>query len=166
MNAGERPTIGDERAILEAVLDRARDALTATVSDLSEVEARRQLVTSVTTPIGLIKHAAAVERYWFQYFWVGQGDARCGGIVASGDASFVVTVSETLVDVIAEFRRAVRYSRAIAADYDLDRVRLHPRHGPTHLRNVYLHMIAEHSRHAGHADILCEQIAASRSAPR
>lgn len=63
-----RITNGIERAIIENMLDRNREALIETVRGLSDADARRRLVTSLTTPISLIKHAAAAERIWFQRF--------------------------------------------------------------------------------------------------
>jgi uncharacterized protein DUF664 len=57
---------GDERATIEDMLDRNREALIETVRGLSETEARRLLVASFTTPISLIRHAAGAERIWFQ----------------------------------------------------------------------------------------------------
>ncbi len=49
-------------------------------------------------------------------------------------------------------------SRAIAASYDLDHVVSHPALGQVSLRWIMVHMIEETARHAGHADILREQI--------
>ncbi len=54
-----RMTTGPERLMLEHMLDRNRQALIDTARGLSETEARSRLVASLTTPIGLIKHAAA-----------------------------------------------------------------------------------------------------------
>ena len=50
---------GAERLLIENTLDRSRAALIDTVRGLSESDARRRLVVSLTTPISLIKHAAA-----------------------------------------------------------------------------------------------------------
>ena len=50
----------------------------------------------------------------------------------------------------------------MAADHDLDEQ--FPWHqGPVNLRFIYGHMIAEFARHAGHGDILVEQIKAGRA---
>ncbi|MBB4683835.1 hypothetical protein BJY18_001320 [Amycolatopsis jiangsuensis] len=58
-----RITDGAERAIIENMLDRNREALIETARGPSEVDARRRrLVPSLTTPISLIKQAAAAER--------------------------------------------------------------------------------------------------------
>jgi hypothetical protein len=58
------------------------------------------------------------------------------------------------------FERASERSRLIAARYDLDDTRQHPRAGTVSVRWIYLLMIEEFARHAGHSDILCEQLAA------
>jgi hypothetical protein len=44
--------------MLEQMLDRNRRELIDTARGPSETDARRRLVVSLTTPIGLIKHAA------------------------------------------------------------------------------------------------------------
>ena len=72
-------TKGTERELIEAMLDQNREALIETVRGLSEADARRRLVTSLTTPISLIKHAAAAERIWFQRFWAGLDASECDG---------------------------------------------------------------------------------------
>ena len=72
-------TKGTERELIEAMLDQNREALIETVRGLSEADARRRLVTSLTTPISLIKHAAAAERIWFQRFWAGLDESECDG---------------------------------------------------------------------------------------
>ena len=74
-----RITSGAERAIIENTLDRNREALIETARGLSDADARRRLVASLTTPISLIKHAAAAERIWFQRFWAGLDEFECDG---------------------------------------------------------------------------------------
>jgi hypothetical protein len=153
-----RITIGDERRLLESMLDRNRAELVNTVRGLSEEDARRRLVASMTTPIGLLKHAAVAQRIWFQHILAALPKIECDGGTTSGDASFVVDENETVADVIAEFERASERSRAIAADFDLDDIRTHPRLGEVSLRFIYLFVIEDFARHAGHGDILREQI--------
>src|SRR6476660_4646548 len=108
-------TTGTERAIIENMLDHNREALIETVRGLSDADARRRLVASLTTPISLIKHAAAAERIWFQRFWAGLDETECDGYSRRDECTFVVTADESLADVIAEFERASQRSRAIAS---------------------------------------------------
>ena len=65
---------------------------------------------------------------------------------------------ESLTDVIAEFERASQRSRVIASRFDLDDTKDIPREGKISMRFTLLAMIEEFARHAGHGDILREQI--------
>ncbi|MFD4429476.1 DinB family protein [Nocardia sp. NPDC058497] len=157
-------TDGAERAIIENMLDRNRAALIETARGLSEADARRRLVASLTTPISLLKHAAAAERIWFQRFWAGLDESECDGYSRRDEGTFTVTDDESLADVIAEFERASRRSREIASRFDLDDTVDIPREGKVSMRWTLLAMIQEFARHAGHGDILREQI--DNPAPR
>ena len=149
---------GNERTIIEDMLDRNREALIETVRGLSETEARRRLVASLTTPISLIKHAAGAERIWFQRFWAELAESECDGYSRRDEGTFAVADDESLADVIAEFERASQKSREIAAGFDLDDTKDNPREGAVSMRWTLLAMIQEFARHAGHGDILREQI--------
>ncbi|MET9296845.1 DinB family protein [Streptomyces sp. NPDC003077] len=161
MHDPTRITSGSERQLLEYLLDHVRAELIDTVRGLSETEARRRLVPSMTTPIGLVKHAAFAERKWFQHILGGVPEAECDGAMV-GEDSFLVGDDETVDDVIAEFERAGDRARTIAADIELDAVREHPVFGAVSLRWIYLLMIQELARHSGHGDILREQTEATR----
>ncbi|RZQ66043.1 DinB family protein [Amycolatopsis suaedae] len=156
--ATSRITDGTERALLENMLDRNREALIATARGLSEADARRRLVASLTTPISVLKHAAAAERIWFQRFWAGLEESECDGYAKRDVGTFAVADDESLADVIAEFERASRRSREIAARFDLDDTREIPDEGTISMRFTLLAMIEEFARHAGHGDILREQL--------
>jgi hypothetical protein len=149
---------GTERSIIENLLDHNRNALIETARGLTETQARRRLVASLTTPISLIKHAAGAERIWFQRFWAGLRESECDGYSRRDEGTFCVTEDESLADVIAEFERASQRSREIAARFDLDDTKEHPREGTVSMRWTLLAMIQEFARHAGHVDILREQI--------
>ncbi|MEV5648330.1 DinB family protein [Nocardia sp. NPDC052254] len=153
-----RATTGTERELLENALDRNRGELINTVRGLSDQQARRRLVASATTPIGLIKHAATSQRIWYQHILAEIPTNECDGPTVPGEPSFVVPEHETVADVIAEFERTSARAREIAAEYELDETRIHPRLGEVSLRFIYLFGIEELARHAGHADILREQL--------
>lgn len=154
----ERITTGVEREIIENMLDRNREALIETVRGLSEGDARRRLVASLTTPISLIKHAAAAERIWFQRFWAGLDESECDGYSNRDECTFRVADDESMAEVIAEFERASQRSRVIASRFDLGDTKDNPREGTVSMRWTLLAMIEEFARHAGHGDILREQI--------
>lgn len=156
-----RITDGAERVVVENVLDRNREALIATVRGLSDEDARRRLVASLTTPISLIKHAAAAERIWFQRFWADMAESECDGYSRRDEGTFTVDEDESLSDVIAEFERASLRSRVIASRFELDATKVNPLEGVVSMRWTLLAMIEEFARHAGHGDILREQIDAT-----
>ncbi|MFE6777781.1 DinB family protein [Streptomyces sp. NPDC057702] len=159
MNLPDRLTAHPERQMLDYVLDHTRAELVSTVRGLSEADSRRRLVPSRTTSIGLVKHAAFAERKWFQHIVGGLPESECDGLMV-GEDSFTVGDDESVADVIEEFERASERARAITADIALDAIRRHPACGTVSLRWIYLLMIQEFARHAGHCDILREQVGA------
>jgi hypothetical protein len=156
----EPPLIADERAQLEAFLDSNRDELVETLDGLTEEQARRRLVPSLTTPLGLLKHVTWAEQVWFHVSLDGRTRAELG-IPHENDPSWELTEEDTVAAVVADYRRVCAEAREIASAYTLDDLVLHNRRGPLTLRWLYLHMIEEIARHAGHADILREQILAA-----
>jgi len=62
---GESTLTGGERAQLEAFLSDARTETLGLLDGLTEEQARRRLVPSLTTLLGLVAHATFVERMWF-----------------------------------------------------------------------------------------------------
>ena len=157
----ERVVFGTELEVLGNCADRNREGLVESVLRLSDAQSRRALVPSATTPIGLVKHAAAAERFWFQRFLDGRFEAECDGNSSPGEASFHVAEDESLADVIAEFRAASEVSREILSRFTLDDEMTNSRGEPVSVRFVLVHAVEEFARHAGHADILVEQILTS-----
>jgi hypothetical protein len=147
-----------ERELLEGFLEYHRHVVSGKLRGLSEEDARRRLVPSLTTPIGLVKHAAAVERNWFQHYLAGQPREQIAGNARGDAASWEVGQDETIADVIAEYEEACAQSRRIAAGLVLDHTVPQDQLGRVSLRWIYVHIIREHARHIGHADILREQI--------
>jgi hypothetical protein len=156
-----RPFTGTERQLLENTLGLNRSELVRAVDGLTDEQARARLVPSLTTPLSLVKHCAAAERIWFQRTLAGLPVEECDGVAVGGDLSFQVEANETLAGVLAEYRAACARSRQMAAGYDLDAQANHLVIGAVNLRFIYMGMIAEVARHAGHADILVEQIRAA-----
>jgi Protein of unknown function (DUF664) len=150
--------VAAERETLEGFLEYHRRVLVGKLRGLSEEDARRRLVPSPTTLLGLVSHAAAVERNWFQHYLGGKPREEITGN-ARGDApSWDVGADKTIGGVIAEFESACAASRQIAAGFALDQTVPHDQLGQVSLRWIYVHIIREHARHIGHADILREQI--------
>lgn len=152
----------DLRTQFEAFLDDHRANLEASLDGLSEEGARAALVPSGTTLLGLLKHAAFVEKVWFDEAITCRSRAEIG-IPATPDESFVLDPGDTIASVRAAYREACAGSRARTAGLGPDDLVRGNRRGPLPLRWVYLHMLRELAQHCGHADILREQILAARA---
>ena len=149
-----------ERVQLDAFLADYRDEIARGLSGLTDEQSRRRLVPSLTSPLAIVKHCAFVERVWFQVVIAERTRARVG-IPESAEDSWLLDDSDTVESVLADYRDACAESVAIAAQHDLDDVTTWNRRGPLTVRWIYLHMVEELARHAGHADILREQILAA-----
>ena len=156
----EGTLVGSEREQLEAFLHDNRLELLAVLDGLSEEQARRRLVPSLTSPLAIVKHCVFVEQVWFHVSLAGRTRDELGLPEAAED-SWVLTDEDTVESVAAAYRRVWAEAAEIAADHDLDDLATHNRRGPLTLRWIYAHMIEELARHAGHGDILREQILAS-----
>jgi hypothetical protein len=73
-------------------------------------------------------------------------------------ATFRLEPEDTVEQLIANYDKQCELSRQIAAHHKLTDTALHPQRGDVSLRWIYIHVIEETARHAGHADILREQI--------
>jgi uncharacterized protein DUF664 len=145
------------RTQVEVFLDEHRRQLNSCLDGLTEEQARRSLVRSRTTLLGLVKHATFVEKVWFDEAVTRRSRAEIG-IPATPDESFILQDSDTIAGVQEAHREACRASRRATSSLGLDDVVRGNRRGPLPLRWVYLHMLRELAQHCGHADILREQI--------
>lgn len=145
------------RAQFEAFIDDHRNMLNACLDGLTEEQARRALVASRTTLLGLVKHAAFVEKVWFDEAITCRPRTEIG-IPAAPDESFILTDQDTIASVRQAHREACEASRQATSLLELDDVLPGNRRGPLPLHWVYLHVLREFAQHCGHADILREQI--------
>lgn len=148
-----------ERVQFDAFVEEYRGSIEATLDGLTEEQARRRLVPSATTLLGLLKHVTWMQRIWFEEC-VGGTSRRELGLVPTPHDSFRLTDDDTIASVIAAHRDACTTARAVVAGLPLDTVTTGHRTGPRTLRWVYLQVLRELAHHCGHADILREQILA------
>lgn len=152
----------DERSQFEAYLLTYRELINEALDGLTEDEARRRLVPSKTTLLGLVKHAAYVEQVWFVEALTGTPRAELG-LPTSVDESYDLDDSDTVASIRAAHRRAFEASARAAAELALDDTVDGHRLGAMSLRWIYLHVLREMAQHVGHAEILREQVLAERS---
>ena len=149
----------DQRRRIDELIDEYRRALHDSLEGLTEDEVRRRLVPSKTTLLGLVKHASFVEGVWFDQAITGRTYAEIG-IARTVDGSFSLGKDDTIATVQAAYRRRWEASRANLAGLDSDA--LVDGRGERPVWALQLQVLRELAQHAGHADILREQILASR----
>jgi uncharacterized damage-inducible protein DinB len=142
---------GEKETLLE-FLDYLRESVILKVDDLDEESARTSTVPSGTSLLGLVKHLTVVELTWFQLALAGLDPPFPPEAIESTD---------TVPFVVDAYRATIAASNAIVDAYnDLDQLcaRALTTPEPLSLRWLLVHMMEETARHAGHADILREQI--------
>jgi uncharacterized damage-inducible protein DinB len=163
---GEPPELAGERATLVDYLRHYRLTLQVKCADLdAEAMARRSVPPSNLSLLGLVRHMADVERYWFREVMAGQDTPRYYPRDNDDDDEFDGAVGDP--DVVEKAWDNWRQEIAFADQFvdeakDLD-IRGSYDQGPENrgtieLREVMLHMIEEYARHCGHADLLRERI--------
>ncbi|MFG1609630.1 DUF664 domain-containing protein [Actinoplanes sp. NPDC049265] len=142
----EERRVNPEVEALQATLESLRAGVLKKLAGLSEDDARRSTVGSGTSVAGLVQHLTFVESAWF------------GVEPPRGLRSMTVDPSIPLRTLRADYKAACQAGNAvIAAAPDADApVTSKGRLGT--LRTALLAVIAETARHAGHADIIREQI--------
>lgn len=145
---------GDLREIREALLNK--------LDGLSEYDVRRPLTSTGTNLLGLVKHLTLWEsRYFGEVFGrpFPEPMPRWDDIGSRGTDMWA-TEQETRAEIIDRYRRVWTHSDATIVALAVDA----PGHVPwwprpdVMLFTVLVHMLTETSRHAGHADILREQL--------
>jgi hypothetical protein len=152
----------NSREYLHNDLRWIREALVWKLDGLSGYDIRRPLTSTGTNLLGLVKHSATWEaRYFGEVFGrpfpqpLPRWDDE-----AAGGTDLWVTEDESREQIIGFYRRAREHADATIDTLAIDA----PGHVPwwprpdVKLFNVLVHILAETNRHAGHADILREQL--------
>ena len=63
---------GSHQETLAALLDYSREAMLRKLAGVSDEELRRPMVPSGVTLLGMVKHLAFVERWWFRAVFAGE----------------------------------------------------------------------------------------------
>lgn len=160
-----RPAEHDEITGILNYLDQQLDAIRASAYGLTEEQARETPTRSSLSIAGLVKHIVyglrgAVSR-------LGDPPAQLDADAYTAYAnSFVLGEGETVTALLAEFDRVRPEFLAAVEATDPDGVSVEPPspwHGvfaetQTRTRFYLVHIIEELARHAGHADIIREQL--------
>jgi hypothetical protein len=162
------PSCDDEITTIERYVSEQLDAIRASAIGLTEEQARMRPCRSALSIGGLVKHAIYVMRGTTDRL-TGRSDpnrALDDTAFAAHESSFALADDETAAGAISEFDAVrVEYIAAISATDPAARTVVSPApwYGifdsrPALARYGLVHQIEELARHAGHADILREQI--------
>ena len=136
---------------LRAALDGLRAGFMKKLAGVSDADARRSTVESGTNLAGLMQHLTFVEWKWFE--------ENVAGRKAKGNRSMRVDPSVSLQTLRSEYRAACASSNEVITEVgDPDAPMARPAAKARNLRAALLAVIEETARHAGHADIIREQI--------
>ncbi|EEP74316.1 hypothetical protein MCAG_04643 [Micromonospora sp. ATCC 39149] len=151
-----------ERADLLQTLRQHRGFLRKTVDGLTDAQAALRSTVSELCLGGLIKHVALTEATWLRFAVDGAEAMRAEP--ADWSAEFRMGDDDTLAALLDRYAQVAATTDELIATLDLDAAHplpLAPWFEPGarwSVRRVLLHVIAETSQHAGHADILREAI--------
>ncbi|MGV9454479.1 DinB family protein [Streptomyces sp. NPDC003635] len=143
-------TGNSEVEVLRGFLDYLRTSIAAKVDGAPEPQVRSARVPSGTNLLGLVNHLTFVERSLF-----------LGERVTDWQGTFQAAPQDSVADVVARYRDAVERANDVldgCADLGAPLPRPRPDRPAPSVRWALAHMIEETGRHAGHADILREQI--------
>ncbi|HUQ57588.1 DinB family protein [Lentzea sp.] len=147
---------------LHGDLRELREVMLWKLDGLAEVDVRRPLTASGTNLLGLVKHLTLSEsRYFGEVFGrpFPEPMPRWDDLAARG-ADMWATELETREEIVGRYRRVWAHSDVTISSLAVDsagHVPWWPR-PDVMLFNVLVHVVTETARHAGHADILREQL--------
>ena len=152
--------------MLEGALDHQRQTLMVKCAGLTADQLKsRSTEPSTMSLLGLVRHLAGVERWWFRRNFAGEqlDDLYCSEDNPDGEFDDVQT-ADAETD-FATWAMEVELARRVAAGRSLEETFLRAPHvlidrppAELSLRWVYINMIEEYARHNGHADLLRERI--------
>lgn len=162
------PRIDDERDTLCNYLDVQLDSIRASAFGLEEDQVRETPLRSALSVGGIIKHVVFVMEQSLSGAGIDGYEQPSGTF----SGSFALTADESFSDVLASFdaTRADYMTMCRGGDLEVEiPVGPMPWFGLNEprvakLRYLYVHHVEEFARHAGHADIIREQIDGAKSA--
>jgi uncharacterized damage-inducible protein DinB len=147
----------EERELLVGFTDWYRGVIVDKVEGLSLDDATRVMTPTGLSPLAIVAHLAACELGWF----VETFDGRPVDPLWDDYGEFKLRDDDTVESVLAMYAETCERSRSVVASAaSLDELSADSHHtwGQVTLRWVMLHMLEETARHAGHLDLMREQI--------
>ncbi|WP_344773294.1 DinB family protein [Nocardioides panacisoli] len=156
----------DTKEALGRYLAEQRSALLLKVDGLSERDARLPRTPTGTNLIGIVKHCMNVEYGYFGPTFGRTLDDPSALVPdeaydSDPQADWYATADETVAGILDTYREVQAFCDETIASLPLEapgRVPWWGDRGDVTLGRVLVHVIADLARHAGHADILREQL--------
>ena len=105
----------DERSMLTEFLDYQRATVHLKVTGLSDDDAWRRFVPSLTSAAGIVKHLGYVEQSWFRARLSGERDLRVLWTEENPDADFERAESDAVDGLLKAYAAQCERSREVAA---------------------------------------------------
>jgi len=147
----------EEGELLVGFGDWYRGVIVDKVDGLSLEDATRVMTPTGLSPLGIVAHLAACEVGWFVETFEGQPVDP----MWDDYGEFKLRGDDTVESVLAMYAESCDRARAVVEHAEsLDRLSVDPHRfwGQVTLRWILLHMLEETARHAGHLDLMREQI--------
>jgi uncharacterized damage-inducible protein DinB len=139
-----------EQKTLLTFLGYLRESVIKKLDGLDDRQARQAMVGSGTSLLWLIQHLTAAEVMWFQI--------RFAGLSETVPADALDQALPVADHVNAYRTAAARNDEVVISSRSLDERCADDEYAELTLRWVLVHLVEETARHAGHADIIREQL--------
>lgn len=153
-------TVGGERETLQSWLDFHRMTLLHKCAGLTADQLKlASAPPSNLTLLGLVRHMADVERWWFRLHSAGQDLGHLYWTADGGDPDFEEVAGADAEADYQAYVNEIKLADEAVAGVPLEHTFLHRlRRNELSVRWVYVHMVEEYARHNGHADLIRERI--------
>jgi uncharacterized damage-inducible protein DinB len=152
--------MGEKDQILQ-MLEIHRRALRQTLSDVTDEQAVALPTVSALCLGGLLKHVTYAEKLWVDFIVDGKKEDDLDRYAAS----FRIEAGESVASLLAAYEAAARRTDDVIAAlpdlhvaHPLPEAPWYPPNTSWSARQVLLHILAETTQHAGHADIIKETL--------
>jgi uncharacterized damage-inducible protein DinB len=154
----------EPKTALREYLQTCREALLWKLEGLSERELRMPRTPTGTSLIGIVKHMANTEIWYFGDVFGREWPTpreRVTEDETDPQADWYATEDETCEGIVDLYRRVWAFADATLEELPLDALGQVPwwrDPTPVTLERILVHVLVDLARHVGHADILREQI--------
>ncbi|WP_030300765.1 DinB family protein [Streptomyces katrae] len=154
---------GDERGALLSFAEAQRGALRRAVLGLTEEQAASRPSASELSLSGLLKHVAETELNWLRMAQQLPNERQrtqetWGDSFRLVEGESIPGILEFWDGVVEELEKFIHAVPSLDDTFPLPEAPWFPKEGRVSMRWLLLHLVEEHARHAGHADVVRESL--------